>query len=52
MRTFWVLTLGLVALAAAEGCKQKAAGTHSGPKAGMAVHVERGWDCLVPGELG
>jgi hypothetical protein len=37
MRTIWVLTLGLVALSAAQGCKQKDPEPIPGPKAGMAT---------------
>jgi hypothetical protein len=37
MRTFWVLALGLVALTAAEGCKQKMPEPIPGPKAASGV---------------
>ena len=37
MRTLWVLTLGLVALAAAGGCKRNAPEPIPGPKAAPAV---------------
>jgi len=40
-----VLTLGLVALAAAEGCKQKQPEPIPGPKA-HGGSCERGWDLL------
>jgi hypothetical protein len=42
MRTLWVLTLGLVALAATQGCKRKEPEPIPGPKAvSMAVHHAR-----------
>jgi hypothetical protein len=37
MRTLWVLTLGLVALTAVQGCKQKSPEPIPGPKAAMAM---------------
>jgi hypothetical protein len=37
MRTIWVLTLGLVALTAVQGCKQKEPEPIPGPKAGAAT---------------
>jgi hypothetical protein len=37
MRTLWVLTLGMVALAATQGCKRKEPEPIPGPKAGAAV---------------
>jgi hypothetical protein len=37
MKTVWVLTLGLVSLAAVQGCKQKEPEPIPGPKAGMGM---------------
>jgi len=51
MRTFWVLTLGLVALTAAVGCKQKQPEPIPGPKAGMAVHVSAAGIAWFQGSL-
>jgi hypothetical protein len=53
MRTLWVLTLGLVALAATQGCKRKEPEPIPGPKAVPAVvgHVRAAGIAWFQGSL-
>jgi hypothetical protein len=53
MRTFWVLTLGLVALTAAEGCKQRQPEPIPGPKSesGVVSHASAAGIAWFQGSL-